>query len=46
MTQTKTVTPVHVSPVPPTEDNTKIFFKLKYGHESQLGARGQDGLTD
>jgi hypothetical protein len=35
-THTKTVTPVHGSP---------FTSKLKYGHESQLGTRGQDGLT-
>jgi hypothetical protein len=30
----------------PTEKIPKFSSKLKYGHESQLGARGQDELTD
>jgi len=30
----------------PRKTIPKFSSKLKYGYESQLGARGQDGLTD
>jgi hypothetical protein len=45
-TPTMTVIPAHGSPGRPTKYNTDIFFQEKYGHESQLGARNQEGLTD
>jgi len=46
-TQTHSVTPVRGKPgYTPRKTIPKFSSKLRYGHESQLEARGQDGMTD
>jgi len=52
MTQTRTGTLYMTIPSTPqegdpmTRNNATFFQKQKYGHESRLGARRQDGRTE